>query len=58
MLTKKCHCRKFEKLRHKNLAFRFLPRLFNISEHSETHFKMVANDLRNIYTAFIPDMNT
>ena len=39
---------KFETLRRKNLVFRTLSRLFNISQHPEVHFKIVANGFWNI----------
>ena len=42
ILTKKSHCSsKLEILLHKNLVFRPLSRLFNISQLSEMHFKTI-----------------
>ena len=43
---------------HNNLMFRPLQRFFNIPQHSEMQFKIVVNGFRNIYTAFMPNMNT
>ena len=44
-------------LPHKNLVFCPLSRLFNISQLSEMHFKMISDEFWKIYIAFMPDMD-
>ena len=45
-------------LDHKNSVFRPLSRLFNISQHSVMHFKLISDEFWKIHTAFMSDMNT
>ena len=45
-------------LPHKNVVVGHLSRLFNISQLSEMHFKMVSNEFWKVYSAFLPDMET